>query len=557
MLAPLTQLLLLTLLAVLVALLLSRFRLPAIAALLAAGALVGPYGIGLVRDSHDLLLFAETGVFLLLFSIGLEFTAQRLSAVGGRAMLSGVLQVVLTTAAVALIALALGSPLATALVYGLAAALSSTAIVLRSLEERGEVDAPHGRLVLATLIVQDLLFVPMLMLLPVLAGGSAAAGGTTGLLLLLLKAVGLVAIALLAARFLVPPLMHMVDAARSREIFALALLALCLSLAWLSTAAGLSLALGGFLAGIMLANSDFAQRALSEVLPIRSVLVSFFFISLGMLFDWRQLLERPLPLLGILLLLLIGKGLIATFSVLLLRFPARVALLFGFGLAQFGEFGYVLLSAAGQTVPPLVPQEQQPLLLSAGLLSMLATPFLIKLAPRLAAGERLLRPLERLLGLRGIDEPEAVDATLAGHIVLAGYGHAGQEVGAALQASGQPYIVLELNSATVRARRAAGEPVYYADVTSAEALEHARLREAKALVVMINDQHAVARAVSAARQVHPGLPVVVRARYVSQRAALEALGATLVIVEEQESAREIVTQLRALLTPSPSLASRG
>lgn len=540
------DLLLLAVAAITIALLLQRVHLPVIAGLLLAGAVVGPHGLGVVARSHDLEMFAEVGVVLLLFTIGLEFSLKRMARIGRTAAFSGLLQVGGTMLAVVLGALVIGQPFNHALFFGMVFALSSTAIVLRSLEERSELEAPHGRLILGTLIMQDLAIVPMILVLPLLAGGSST-GLAAQLLVVAAKAFALGGGALLFARYILPWLMRYVDAARSRELFFLTIAALCAGMAWLSLAAGLSLALGAFLAGIMLADSEFAHRAVTEILPLRDVMISFFFMAIGMQFDWRVLAAAPGPVLLLLLLLLLGKGLIACSAVmLLLRLPARVALLFGLGLAQFGEFGYLLLQAGGRTVPPLISPAELPVVYCAGILSMFATPLIIRLTPHIATGERLLKPLERLLGAKSLLGGEA-QPLLSGHVVLAGYGLVGRSVAQRLAAQGIPYIVFELNSETVRQAQARQEPVYYADVTSREALIAAHLEYAQALVIAINDAPAISRAVAAARSLNPGIAVVARTRYAADVDRLLQLGATVMVADEREAAGALAREVCALM----------
>lgn len=544
----LADLLVLAVIAVVAAVVLGKIKLPVVAGLLAAGAFAGPYGLRLVQESENLELFAEIGVVLLLFTIGMEFSADRVARVGKSAALTGVLQIVATMGVVILIALAFEQTIQRAIFFGMAFALSSTAIVLRSLQDRGEIEAPHGRLVLGTLIMQDLAIVPMILAVPLLAGMNGAVVGGQ-LLLILGKAFVLIAGTWLAARYIIPKILKAVDATRSREVFTLTILCLGLGVAWISLKAGMSLALGAFLAGIMLADSDFAHRAMSEVLPMRDVLTSFFFIVIGMLFDWRVLVAEPAAVLGLFFALLIGKSIIAALGVLLLKFPARVALLTGLGLAQFGEFGYLLLRAG--IAEGLIERGEMQIVLCAGLLSMFVTPVIIMLAPHISAGEALLKPLERKLGVRGMDEPESCHECIENHIVIAGFGPAGRMLAGALALSSVPYIVLELNSKTVSDYREKGEPIYYADITSSEALKHAQIENALALVILINDAEAVRRAISIAKRFNPDLNVLVRSRYILNVPVLERIGATKVIVEEMEGANKMLEEVFGMIGKEP------
>jgi CPA2 family monovalent cation:H+ antiporter-2 len=525
---------------VLVVLVLVRLRLPILTGLLFAGALVGPSGFGLVHDAHRIQTLAEIGVVLLLFSIGLEFSLERLRRIAKTVMIGGSLQVGITILGALAIARIGGDTAARGVTYGFLFALSSTAIVLRALAERGEVDAPHGRFIVGALIFQDLCVVPMVLIIPILAGrGSGHPGADVAIAMG--KAAALVLVTVLVARGILPRFFAWVDRTRSRELFLLAVLGICISTAYLTALAGLSLALGAFLAGIVLADSEYAHRAMSDILPLRHAFASLFFVSLGMLLDVRVVLSSPLRVLCFLAAFLFGKGLAATLSAMSMRFPARVAWLSGVGLAQFGEFGFVLAGMAAQQ--GLLNATETRALLAAGVLSMMVTPVLVYLAPRVRAGEKVLKPLERLLGARGIDEPSPEDSALSNHVVIVGFGVAGRLLARALADVGVPYLILEMNAETVRAARAAGEPAYYGDATSVEALEHARVEHAEAMVLVINDPEATRRTLAAVKKAAPHTPVLVRAHYVAAASALARLGADDVVFEELEAGVEILARV--------------
>jgi monovalent cation:H+ antiporter-2, CPA2 family len=526
--------------AVLVTVLLHRLRLPTVAGLLAAGALVGPYGLGLVSAAHDIELLAEVGVVLLLFTIGLEFSLTRLQRIFRQVALGGLLQVGSTALVVALIAIGFGLPRPTAVLYGFVFALSSTAIVMRGLTDRQELDAPHGRFIVGTLIFQDLCVVPMVLIVPLLVQ-SENGMGPLPILVALGKAALLVAAILTLARFVVPKALGWVDASRSREIFMLAILSICIGTAWLTSLVGLSLALGAFLGGMVVADTEYGRRALGDVLPLRDVFLSVFFVSLGMLFDAGIVIAQP----GLVVVLLLGflllKTLMATLAALVMRFPARVAWLSGVGLAQFGEFGFVLTQLGVASM--VIEQQAVRPLLASGIISMFLTPLLIAAAPHITAGEKLLAPLARLIGARGIEEAEQNQPNLEGHVIIVGYGVAGRFAATALDDCKVPYVVLELNAETVRAARARGEPVYYGDATSEEALGHAHLDTARALVILINDAEAAKRVVVTARRVASEVPILIRARYLGERDALMSMGARDVVAVEVEGAVEILSRL--------------
>jgi CPA2 family monovalent cation:H+ antiporter-2 len=525
---------------------LSRLQLPAVAGLLLSGAIAGPFGLRLVRSVEAIEVLAELGVVLLLFTIGLEFSLSRLRTIFRQVALGGLLQVVLTTGAVAAIAMAFGESLARGIFWGFVVALSSTAIVLRALGERRELDAPHGRFIVGTLIFQDLCIVPMVLVVPLLAPGAGGAGVLGSIALALGKAAAVVIVTVVLARVVVPRALAWVDAARSREAFLLAVLGLCLGIAYLTGRAGLSLALGAFLGGMVVADTPFGHRAMGDLLPLRDAFVSIFFVSLGMLFDVRVVLARPVLVGAIFVGMLVGKGILATTSAFAMRFPARAAILAGVGLSQFGEFGFVL-ARLGRESGVVEEAALQPLL-AAGIVTMFVTPLLVRVAPHVTAGERLLAPLERLIGVR--QDEDAAPQPVSGHVVVVGYGVAGQTLTLALERSGVEHRILELNAETVRVARAVGTPITYADATSVEALEHAHVERARSVVLLMNDPAALLRVVETVRRVAPEVPIIVRARYLRDVGALEAAGATEVVPEEVEAGLEIVARvLRGLHVP--------
>ena len=536
----LEELAVIAVLGVVVTVLLSRLRLPTVAGLLLAGALAGPFGLRLVSSIHAIEMLAEIGVVLLLFTIGLEFSLARLRHIFRSVALGGVVQVGLTVLATAVLARIAGVAGGPALLFGFIFSMSSTAIVLRALGDRRELDAPHGRFIVGVLIFQDLLVVPMVLIVPLLAAGAGTGGAALHIAIALGKAAAVVLGIVVASRAVVPRLLGWVDASRSREVFLLAVLGLCIGTAWLTSLAGLSLALGAFLGGMVVADTEYGHRAMGDILPLRDAFVSVFFVSLGMLFDVRVVMQRPVVV-GVLLLgFLVGKGFLATIAAQLMRFPARVAWLAGVGLAQFGEFGFVL-ARLGRAAGIIDDDALHPLL-AAGVGSMFLTPVLVRIAPHVTAGERLLAPLERLLGARGIDEVDR-EETLADHVVIVGYGVAGRLAVRALAQSGVRHLVLELNAETVHRGRAEGVPIFYGDATSAEALGHAHLERARALVLLMNDAQAAERVVDTARRVAPSVPVVMRTRYLLERRTLMSLGATEVVAEEVEGGVEIIARL--------------
>jgi CPA2 family monovalent cation:H+ antiporter-2 len=525
-----------------VTVILAKLRLPTVAGLLAAGALVGPFGLGLATSVHDIEALAEVGVVLLLFTIGLEFSLARLKDIFRQVALGGLLQVGLTTVAVACGAVALGQSTARAIVYGFVFALSSTAIVLRALGDRQELEAPHGRFIVGTLVFQDLCVVPMVLVVPLLGGSEGLAHATGAIGAAMAKAAIVVVVTIVVARVLVPRFLDWVDASRSREVFLLAILGLCIGTAYLTALAGLSLALGAFLAGMLVADTEYGHRAMGDLLPLRDAFVSVFFVSLGMLFDVRVVVGQPLVVGTLLFGFLVAKGVLATVAALAMRFPVRAAWLAGVGLAQFGEFGFVLTRLA--IANEVFDEHAAAPLFAAGVLSMFLTPLMAQAAPHMRAGEKLLAPLEKLIGVRAIDDVENdAHASRSAHVIVVGFGVAGRQAARALAASNTPFMVLDLNAENVRRGRAEHLPVFYGDATSEEALRHAHVEQARLVVLLMNDARASQRIVDTLRRVAPEVPILARTRFLAERARFLELGANDVVAEEVEGAVEVIARM--------------
>lgn len=532
----LQDLVIITAVGVVVVSLLRRLGLPSIAGFIISGALIGPHALGLIDDAHAVELLAEVGVVLLLFGIGLELSLDRLKRLWQPILIGGALQVGLTTAAAAALAMAFGVEWRQALFLGLVVAVSSTAIVLRGLEARGELDAPHGRLALGILVFQDLCVVPMILAIPLLAGGG---GGAVDGLMALLRAAGVLVGVMVAARLLVPRLLHIVARTRQRDLFVLTVLLVCVGTAFIVSTAGISLALGAFLGGLVVAGSQYRHQAMGELIPFREVFASLFFVSVGMLLDPAELLSRAGPVLGLLAALVVGKALLVFVASMAMRLPLRVGLLSAMALAQVGEFSFVLIRAAIDT--PLVQGSLIESLTLAVILSMLVTPLFITLGPHLVGAVGRVGAVTNRLGVTTADEV-AQDRHLEHHVILAGYGLVGRELAGALQAGGVPFVVVDLNATNIRAASELGTACY-GDASNPEVLNHLNVSSARELVVAINDPTAVERTVRQARATAPDLPILVRTRYKSDIEPLRAAGASRVVVEEIEGAAAIATTL--------------
>lgn len=511
---------------------LRRLRVPAIAGYITAGVLAGPGVLGLVRDVHEVEVLAEVGVVLLLFGIGMELSLDRIRRLWRAIVFGGAIQVTATVAAAAGLAMLAGLTPGQSIFLGFVGAISSTAVVLRGLTQRGELDAPHGRLAVGILVFQDLCVVPMMLAIPFLAGG-----GDRGTALLTLgKALGVLAAVLLAARLIVPRLLALVARTRQRDLFVLAVALACFGTAYAVTGAGISLALGAFLGGLVVAGSEYRHQAMADLLPLREALASVFFVSIGMLLDLGTIADNAATVLLLFLLIVVGKFVIVFLTAASLRLPLRVCVLTGAALAQVGEFSFVLLRAGDGT--GLVPEPLGTQLLVAIILSMAVTPVVLAAGPQLAAGASRVPLLERLMKVRS---PEATPPQEGrnGHIVVAGYGLAGRETARVLRENGRPLVVVDLNPANVQQAAADGHPAYFGDVTSSEVLEHLDMGRALGLVLAVNDSRASARAIKSARALAPGVRILARATYAVESEGLLKLGADDVVVTEETAALEL------------------
>ncbi|MCA1563768.1 MAG: cation:proton antiporter [Acidobacteria bacterium] len=509
---------------------LARVRVPAIVALMLAGVVAGPGGAGIVKTVEEVEMLAEIGVILLLFTVGLDFSLTTMRELWRPILIAGSLQMAGTAAVIAAV-LVLLTNLSTqlAIFIGLFIALSSTAIVLKALAERNDLASPHGRMTVGILLLQDLAIVGLLLLVPILSGRTplSAVPAAVGRALLAIVAVAA------ASRLLLPALLRFVTASGRREAFSLAILVASVGTAWIGSLIGLSMAAGAFLAGLMLAESEFSHQAYAEVRPVRDMLSGLFFISLGMLID-LPVLARQLPVvLALAAGVIVLKAIVASGALLAAGSSVRVAVTSGVGLAQVGEFSFIL-GRAGLAAGLMPVALWQPLL-GASIATMVLTPSLLAVAPAIAAR---LRPSRGLSTLQAEGIPR-----LAGHIVILGFGLGGQIVARAMRELGVPYLILELNGATVRQAKADGELVFYGDATSPESLEAAGIKEASALVSLLSDPDAAARMVKTVRLLAPSVPIIVRTRYRLEADRMRELGATVAVAEELEASLEVLAQL--------------
>jgi CPA2 family monovalent cation:H+ antiporter-2 len=512
-----------------------RLHVPTVVGFLLTGIAIGPNALGLVAQPDSVASLAEVGVVLLLFAIGLELSLSRIVKMGQWVVRGGGLQVVATIAAIAGIALAFRTPPRLAIFFGALFALSSTAIVLKVYNDRGELDAPHGRVAVAILLFQDLCVVPLMLAAPLLAGSGATAATSVRTIVL---SVIVVAVLIVGGRLVVPRALRRVAELRNREIFTLSVVFIGLGAAYVTSAFGMSLALGAFLAGLIISESDYGLQALSDVLPFRDTFSGIFFISVGMLLDVRYVAAHLAAVAGVAAGVMVLKALIIIVVVRLLKRSLRVGILTGLGLAQVGEFSFVL-AGSGLTLA-LLNAEQYQLFLGASVLSMLAAPFVIGGAERVAEW-----------ATHAARHPDVVIPTtempvvraLRDHVIIVGYGLNGRNLALALESAQIPYVVLEQNGQIVRRARLERTPIFFGDGTRAEVLEKVGIEHARVLVFAIAAPAEERRGVAVARHLSATVRIVVRTRYVREIEELRRLGADEVIPEELETSVEIFARV--------------
>lgn len=508
-------------------LLLARLGQSALVGFLLAGVLIGPYGLALVRNVGAIRTMAELGVALLLFTIGLELPWRRLRALGTRGAGAGVLQIVLTGAAATLIGRAVGIPLPASTALGLIIALSSTAVVFRVLADRAEIDSVSGRVTVGILLIQDIAVIPILLAVPFLAGVGAGSGAHWDLVLTLVRAVLLIAAIFIVSRTALRAFLHIAAGTRNRELLVMLAVTYCLAATWAADALGLSPILGAFAAGMVLAETNFANQVRADVGSLRAGFLALFFVSIGMLADTGLLAGNALPVAALILAIVAGKVLIAGMVVRSLGFATQTGVLTGLALGNIGELSFVVgeVALGHQVITPGLFN----LLVSSSVVTLLLTPYLIGSAPRLAGllsrgAPGRPRPISAENG-RSEEEP-------SGHVIVVGFGPTGSRVVSALEEVGTPYLVLELNPQAVREGRAAGMKIQFGDASHGEVLWEAGIRTAMALVVTVPEPRTAAAIVSAARTFRSDLPVLARARYARYSKLLAESGADAVLSEE-------------------------
>jgi CPA2 family monovalent cation:H+ antiporter-2 len=543
----LVSLVLVFLAALAVAYLLNRVRQPPLIGFLLAGVLLGPYGLGIVRDVRIVEGLAEVGVVLLLFTVGLELSLDSVRGLGRIVWLAGPLQLGGTIALAVAVAVLSGDSVTKGLLLGFIVATCSTVILLKLLMDRGETDSPHGRFLVGINVFGDLMVVPMMLLVGPLAAGRQV--GAAAFLLAITKAAATVTVTFVVARKVVPWFLAGVVRTRQKELFTVAVLLVIFGTALATSAAGLSLALGAFLAGLVVSESEFGHQAVADVAPFRDAFNALFFVSVGMLFDARVLLRHPMLVATVLALVFLGKGVLGGLPPLLLGYGSRIAVVVGVSLAQIGEFAFVLLEETRRA--GAIDGTGYQVILAATIISMVATPFLFEashaIALRVAGG----------IGATPADSGETAGALRTpapseGHVVILGFGHTGETLARVLSRAKVPFRILDLHPERVARGKAAGLPIEFGDAANDRVLKHAGIERARAALVLLSDPRGSRRVVRLCRALAPDLFILARTRYLTEVSALASLGADEVVAEEFETSLEIAGRaLRRLGFPLP------
>ncbi|MDO8277737.1 MAG: YbaL family putative K(+) efflux transporter [Burkholderiaceae bacterium] len=538
----------------------ARLRLPALVGYLLAGVVIGPFTPGFVADGAIASQLAEIGVMLLMFGVGLHFSLDDLLAVRKIALPGAVVQMAAATAMGMALAYGWGWGFGGALVFGLSLSVASTVVLLRALESRGVLESFNGRIAVGWLVVEDLAMVLVLVLLPPLAGilgGKAVDGAEVDGLwrtlgVTLLQVGGFVALMLVVGRRFFPWLLWQVQRTGSRELFTLCVVAAAVSIAYGSAALfGVSFALGAFFAGMVMRESEFSHRAAEESLPLRDAFAVLFFVSVGMLFDPWVIVERPLQVLAVVAIIIVGKSLAAAGLVVALRYPLNTALTVSASLAQIGEFSFILVGLGASL--GLLPPEGQSLVLAGALISITLNPLVFKAVEPAQKWLLANSALARKMATRDdplAELPMSTDAQfLSRQVVLVGYGRVGSRIGAALLACDIPFVVAEQNREVVERLRVEGIPSVFGDACEPAVLIQAHIAQARMLVIATPDTIDVRRMIATARVLNPGIEAVVRSHNEAEARLLEQENAGKVFLGEHELAqsmsRHVLERVRA------------
>jgi monovalent cation:H+ antiporter-2, CPA2 family len=526
-----------------------RLHQPVILGYLVSGFAIGPFGFKLLSNVSDIKSLAEIGVAFLLFALGVEFSLAELKRVKEIAIKGSLLQIGLTIALVAIVTVITGwaEGITQGIFLGAVLSLSSTAIVLKTLTERGETNTVHGQIMLAILITQDLALGVMLAILPALKQPENIA---IALGFALLKIALFVIVAIILSRWIVPHVLSHIAATESNELFLLVVIALCLGVALITEHLGLSIAMGAFVAGLMISEIDYADQALAKILPLRDTFASLFFASIGMLIDPAILINNFGLILGLVTLVMLGKAVIILGIVLKFGYSLKTAVIASFGINQIGEFSFVLALVGLEL--GLISQQTYSLLLGTTAITLLLTPLSLQVAPLIANSLNQTPLLAKLLQRFSAPKYLSMPEIITGHVVVAGYGRVGQVIVNILQSEGYPVLVIENSEASVQRLRMHQIPYIFGDADSELVLEKAHLETAKALAIALPDPASTRLLLKIALTIAPHLDVIARSHSNKEIDLLTQMGAKEVVQPEFEAALELGNHLLKTLGAAES-----
>lgn len=514
----------------------AKIKIPGILGYLITGLLIGPNGLAFVSNTENISHMAEIGVILLLFTIGLEFSLQQLIALKRSALGGGMLQVLITSVFITLLCKIMGISTELSIFIGMIITPSSTAIVLKLLMERGEIESPYGRITTSVLIFQDIAVIPMMLIARMLAPGNESS--ILDIVYTLGYAIVVVVILFIVARFIVPKLLSKVTKTRSREVFLFSIILICVMVAIITNKAGLSLALGAFLAGMVVSETGYGYQALGNVIPFKDVFTGLFFISIGMMINVNTFLLHPALILFLALLIIFIKAIVTTMAINILGYSLETSLKTGLALAQVCEFSFILASTGLQD--GIFNEYQNSLFITIAVISMVATPFMMIFSSGLAKILSKL-PLPNSMINGYFSEKQSDKKIFNDHIIIVGFGLSGRMIAEVATKSNIDYIVIEMNPTTVHTEKQKGTPIFYGDASDEEILEHASITKARSIVISGADFHTTKNIVETARRLNPTLIIIARTRFKVYNKILKKLGASEVISEEIESAISLLS----------------
>lgn len=512
----------------------NKLKLPAVGGFLTTGILIGPSGLALISDPHRIDLLAEIGVMLLLFTVGIEFSLEKMKGMKKSFWISGFLQIILTIFFTLCILSVLKFPLSEGIFYGFLISLSSTALVMRILSERKEIESPHGKLSVGILLLQDLSFVPMIILTPVIAGKISLSFNT--LITRFLLGILSVLLIIIIARKIMPYFLYLIVKTKVREAFLFSTLFVLIGMALITSYFGFSLALGAFIAGLILSESEYSHQVYSDILPLKDLFNSLFFISIGLLLDLDFAWKEKSLIGGVFVSISLLKIIVIFVVVRLIGFNSRIAFLISFSLFQIGEFSFLLSKTGNQY--GIIPANVYQIFIASAICSFIATPFVIQFSPLIV--EKILTFKKIKSKLFPLEEEKSVK--LKNHVIIAGFGLNGRNLARVLKSSGIKYVIIDIDAELVKKAKKE-EPIIFGDVWSSEILHTAGVKNAKLLVIAISDPVITRKAVKLAKTLNPSIHIIVRTKYVDEIDELYRLGADQVIPEEFETSIEIFVRV--------------